>query len=123
MVIERDLREERESYDALVGDKGRPSHPVRLGFDVLDNPGEYKDIISYWRNYEERFFHTSDRFVFCRQLKRWKDFREFQQKIRHYHIQRDTFSDYQQRVREHRQRHGLEGDVELGQVRDEQSES
>jgi hypothetical protein len=47
MVIEEQLRKEREAYDALVKEDGWPSHPVDLGFDVLDNPGKYKDIISY----------------------------------------------------------------------------
>lgn len=45
MLIEEQLCKEREAYNALVDDGGQPSHSVDLGFDVLDNPKEYKDII------------------------------------------------------------------------------
>lgn len=44
-----DLQLERESYDALVVEGGTPAHPVELGFDVLEHPGEYKDAVSYWK--------------------------------------------------------------------------
>jgi len=50
MVIEEQLRKEKEAYNTLVNDSGRPSHLVHLRFDVLDNPGKYKDIISYWKS-------------------------------------------------------------------------
>src|SRR5579862_4978541 len=110
--MEEDLCKERESYDALVKEGGRPSHPVHLGFDVVDNPGEYKDILSYWRFRTQRLFFRS-------QLNDWRKFCEWQRKIRRYYQNR--FPDYPQRVRERRQRHGLVGDVELHQEPDRQS--
>lgn len=115
-AIQEDLQRERESFNTLADEGGVPSHPVELGFDVLDDPREYKDIISYWQSWPK-----TDRLLFGAQLGRWRRFREFQQKIRQYHIQRGTFSAYQQKVHERRCRHGLEGQTTPHGDRDEQS--
>ena len=45
----RDLADETECYNTLVREGGRPSHPVSLGRDVLEDPGEYREILSYWQ--------------------------------------------------------------------------
>lgn len=116
--IEKDLKIERKAYNALVEHHGRPSHPIELGFDFLNNPGPYKDIISYWQG----GLGSSDRILFPPQLKIWNQFRGFQQRIRRYHIQRGTFPDFQRKVRDRRRRHGLDGDVELLEDRDKQSQ-
>ncbi|KAI9772281.1 MAG: hypothetical protein M1840_001030 [Geoglossum simile] len=105
---------ERESYDTLVQEGGRPSHPIHLGFDVLSNPGEYKDIISYWD-----CIPGTGRLLYLTQLNVWRKFCERQRKIRQHY--QNKFPDYQQKVRERRRRHGLEGDVELHRERDRQS--
>ncbi|KAK0104850.1 hypothetical protein ONS95_005116 [Cadophora gregata] len=44
------LRRETRFYDTLVREGGRPSHPVSLGRDVLENPGEYREILSFWNH-------------------------------------------------------------------------
>lgn len=41
---------EKEAYEALIQDGGQPCHPIRPGFNILDNPEECNDIISYWKN-------------------------------------------------------------------------
>jgi hypothetical protein len=71
-----DLRSETECYNTLVNDGGRPSHPVSLLEDVLKNPGEYREILSYWQD------HPAGWKVFSKQLQRWGDFRERQRSMR-----------------------------------------
>ncbi|KAA6411556.1 MAG: hypothetical protein FRX48_04836 [Lasallia pustulata] len=85
--IEKDMKVEIEAYKALVDDHGRPCYPIELGFDVLDDSGQYQDIISYWQKEEGM----------------------------------TRFPEYQQKVRDRRCRHGLDGDVELLEDRDKQS--
>ena len=42
------LQLEKEAYRALLADGGCASHPVSLGFDIIYNPGEFKDILWFW---------------------------------------------------------------------------
>ena len=102
------MKREREAYKALVDDHGRPCNPIELGLDVLDNPGQYKDIISYWQGEK-----GVSRLLFVAQLERWRKFREYQLKVRRYYIQRNRFPEDQRKVRDRRRRHELDGDVEL----------
>ncbi|KAL8646623.1 MAG: hypothetical protein Q9210_006034, partial [Variospora velana] len=115
-ALQESLRIEKESYNALVSEGGIPSHPVALGFGILENPREYKDIISYWKSHS-----TPGHFVFTSQLKAWRAFRRYQQTVRRYFTQRGRFPDYQQRVLDRRLRHGLEGDVRLLEDQEQQS--
>jgi hypothetical protein len=110
------LPKEREAYNTLINEGGTPTHPFELGFDILDDPGEYKDILSYWDSQINATY-----FIFTAQLRNWRVFRKYQLDIRMHQLKRGTFSNYQQKVRDRRQRHGLEGDVELNQDRDQQS--
>jgi hypothetical protein len=114
MTIEEDLREERKAHDALVKAGGQPSHPVDLGFNVLDSPGQYEDIISYWKR-------RAGRCLFLPQLNDWKEFRKYQQEVRHYYIPRNSFPEYQQKVLERRRRHGLQGNIKLCEEPDRES--
>ncbi|KAI4140541.1 MAG: hypothetical protein LQ341_003792 [Variospora aurantia] len=84
--VEKDLRVEREAYEELFGDNGRPCYPIELGLEVFNNPGQYKEIFGYWQDYESGAGETTERWVFFRQLKRWKLFRQFQQRNRHYFV-------------------------------------
>ncbi|KAI4140394.1 MAG: hypothetical protein LQ341_003853 [Variospora aurantia] len=112
--LQDNLRRERESYNALVAEGGIPSHPVELGWDVLEHPGEYKDIVSYWKS-------RSD-FLFPEQLKAWREVHDYQQRLRRYFIQRNRLPEYQQRVRDLRRKHGVEGDVTVLEDLDQQKE-
>lgn len=114
------MAREREAYNALIDDHGRPCYPIELGFDVSTSPGPYKDIVLYWQD-EPGASQYTKRLVFHFQLKRWRMFRDAQQKIRSYHVQRNRFPEYQQKALERRRRHGLDGNVELLVDRDKQS--
>ncbi|KAL9025040.1 MAG: hypothetical protein Q9196_006068, partial [Gyalolechia fulgens] len=119
--VEKDLRVEREAYEELVGDNGRPCYPIELGLEVFNNPGQYKGILEYWQDYESGARETTKRWVFLRQLECWKGFREFQQENRDYFESRNRFPEFQQQVCERRRRYGLDGDVQLLKKQDKQS--
>ncbi|KAI9842955.1 MAG: hypothetical protein M1837_006692 [Sclerophora amabilis] len=117
-LVEEHLQRERDRYNSLVDEGGIPSHPVELVDTVLEEPGEYKDIVSYWKWGSDGF---STNCLFHSQLKVWRDFRNYQQRVRRYFIQRDRFPEYQQRVCDRRRRNGLEGHVELREEVDKQT--
>ena len=77
-----------------MADGGQPSHPVSLGFGVLDNPGQYKDILWVW--HEDCRFQAE----FRKQLITWQKFREYQKKIRGWYVKRHRFHEYQNAVRQ-----------------------
>ena len=115
--FQRDLRMEREAYDALVNEGGIPLYPIDLILDVFnDNPGQYEDVVSYWDS-----FSPYGRSHLFKQLRAWRRFRDYQKRVRRYFIERNRFPEYPQRIRDRRQRHGLEGDVELLEEFDKQS--
>lgn len=118
--VEADLRVEKEAYEALVGDNGRPCYPIELGFEVFKHPGQYKDLFQYWDE-ESGVTEDTKRWIFTLQLERWKKFRQFQQKTRRYYVFHSRFAEFQQKVLERRRRHGLDGDVQLLEDRDKQS--
>ncbi|KAL5331703.1 hypothetical protein ACEPPN_001239 [Leptodophora sp. 'Broadleaf-Isolate-01'] len=45
---QNNLEEERESYNKLINDNGRPSHPISLGYAAARNLEEYYEILSFW---------------------------------------------------------------------------
>ncbi|CZR65639.1 uncharacterized protein PAC_15539 [Phialocephala subalpina] len=71
-----DLKKETKYYNTLVNEGGRPSHPVSLGRNIIDDPGEYREILSYWWKGE------NDWQVFESQMGRWREFRRWQRKNR-----------------------------------------
>ena len=77
----RDLADETEYYNTLIREGGRPSHLVSLGRDVLENPGEYREILSYWQlvnnDAEGRVWR-----VFASQRSNWRDFCRWQRRNR-----------------------------------------
>ena len=119
--VEKDLKVEREAHEELARDNGRPCYPIELGFDIFNNPGQYRDLFEYWSDYESGAGETTKRWVFFRQLKRWKKFRQFQQRNRRYFVFHNRFPEFQQHVLERRRRHGLDGDMQLLEEQDKQS--
>ncbi|MCJ1382857.1 hypothetical protein MMC17_005970 [Xylographa soralifera] len=117
--LEEHIRMEREAHEALLAENGCPCYPIELGFEVFDHPGQYGDIFEYWRG--ESAFDKQSRLMFTRQLARWMRFREYEQKSRRYFVFHSRFPEFQQNVLERRRRHGLDGDVQLLEKRDEQS--
>jgi hypothetical protein len=76
-----DLANETEYYNTLIREGGRPSHPVSLGRDVLEDPGEYREILSYWQ------LHNGDAEnrkwkMFRSQMCEWQIFLEYQREHR-----------------------------------------
>lgn len=45
------LEEEIEDYKTLLNKGGRPSYLISLGRDILDDPREYREILSYWQHF------------------------------------------------------------------------
>ena len=115
---EKNLCEEREAYNALVTDGGRPSHPISLGSDVLNNPGKYKDIIWFWQFFIYGFEFEQD---FQKQLALWKDFREFQDRARRFYLLRKRFHEYEAAVRESWEDAQLPWDIKIHEDRHKQN--
>lgn len=109
------LRQEKEARDALTLDGGRPSHPIDSGFDIVKEPGQYAEIISYWSRGGSGWSMFRDQFGI------WKEFREYQERVRQSRTDPERFAKYAQYVRDYRCEKGLEGDVELHQDRKKQS--
>ncbi|KAF2191913.1 hypothetical protein K469DRAFT_735781 [Zopfia rhizophila CBS 207.26] len=70
----KDLHGQTEVYHALINDGGRPLHPLSLLKDIIKSPGEYREILSFWRDRGK----PNDWKVFIDQLSRWEDFRRLQ---------------------------------------------
>ncbi|KAK5215031.1 hypothetical protein LTR72_011884 [Exophiala xenobiotica] len=112
-------QEQLEAYHDLVADGGRPSHPVTLGWDVIENPNnyeQYKDIIWFWHG--AGGYYT----VFFTQLMEWRRFREMQDKMRTYYIPKNRFQDYQDAVRESQADAGCTWDLRVLEDRHQQNQ-
>ncbi|KAL9103074.1 MAG: hypothetical protein Q9163_001840 [Psora crenata] len=114
-IFEQGLRKEREAYEALVGDNGRPCYPIELGYELMYDPGEYEDLFAYWHGKQP------SQLVLSAQWQRWKGFREYQQDSRRYMTQ-SMLPEYEEIVLERRRRHRLDGDVQFHQDQSKQSE-
>ncbi|KAK5400771.1 hypothetical protein LTR06_011263 [Exophiala xenobiotica] len=111
-------QEQLEAYHELVADGGRPSHPVDLGWDVIENPDnyeQYRDIIWFW--HWKGGFYT----VFFTQLMEWRRFREMQDKKRSYYIPQNRFQEYQDSVRESQTDAGWKYDLRVLEDRHQQN--
>lgn len=70
-----DLRRQSGYYKMLVDDGGRPSHPLSQLEDIVENPGECREVLSFWQG---KYPNEGEWRVFEIQLWRWKDFRSLQ---------------------------------------------
>ncbi|KAF2254618.1 hypothetical protein BU26DRAFT_537334 [Trematosphaeria pertusa] len=68
-----DLRLETAFYNMLVDDGGRPSHPLSRLEDVAKDPGEYREILSFWQH-----GNNDEWRVFGHQLNSWHAFQSLQ---------------------------------------------
>lgn len=116
--IAEDQNKEKESYEALIKDNGRPCYPIEIGFDVFETPGHYKDIVEYW---QQDNGPCSKRLVYSAQLTRWKSFRAWQHRTRRSYVPRNRFPQLHEQLRDCRRKHGLDGDVHLREVAADQS--
>ncbi|KAK2748335.1 hypothetical protein FQN57_000993 [Myotisia sp. PD_48] len=115
--LKRDIQLEKDSFQALIDQGGIPSHPLDLGSDVLDNPGEYQDIIAYWKDES-----NTDGLLFTSQLNRWRTFRFYQRGVRRdCSTTRGRFLRYQRNIQKRLHKYGFEVDVSLCKNPDKQS--
>ena len=116
--MEEGLRNDKEAYQDLVAEGGQPSHPITLGFDVVNHPEtheKYKDILRVWQDY------AGDPFVFCRQRIEWREFRDCQESVRRFYIPRSRFHEYEDAVRESQADLGCEWDLRVLEDRNQQN--
>jgi len=50
-----DVQLETECYNNLVSDNGRPSHPISLLEAIISNPGQYREILSFWQDHPDEW--------------------------------------------------------------------
>ncbi|MCJ1246658.1 hypothetical protein MMC30_003867 [Trapelia coarctata] len=101
------LQNETGYYNRLVNEGGRPSHPISLGRDIITDPGEYREILSFWQIHEE------DWMVFGRQLSEWQRFRDQQCRMR----EQGRFPVYHQAAQDRLRRNGFERSFRLNEER------
>jgi hypothetical protein len=65
-----------EAYHKLVDTRGRPSHPLERMVDIVDDPGELREILSFWQERE------GDWEVYGTQFGQWKEFQRVQRHAR-----------------------------------------
>jgi hypothetical protein len=70
-----DIQFQTDCYNKLVEDGGRPSHPLIRLEDIVKNPGEYREILSFWQG---KYGRGDEWEVFGGQWGRWYDFRRLQ---------------------------------------------
>ena len=80
-----------------------PCYPRSLGFPLQNIPEEYEGIVSYFNS-----LPPTGLSVLPAQLSDWRSFRNYQERIRRYRLQRKNFTIYQEEVRDRRRRHGYE---------------
>ena len=102
----------------MIKDNGRPCYPIELGFDVFENPGQYKDILEYWQSDLQI---AEKKLVFSAQWREWELFRRIQQSNRRKFVARAGFPKFLEFVRERRRKYGLDGDVHFREQVAEQS--
>ena len=104
------MKTEKESHEALIRNNGRPCYPIELGFDIFNNPGQYKDILEYWQKGQDEL---NKRLIFSAQWFEWKEFRSRQRGNRQHYVPRNLFFKFQEVLQERRRKHGLDGDLHL----------
>ncbi|MCJ1260127.1 hypothetical protein MMC24_007967 [Lignoscripta atroalba] len=107
------LEEETEYYNTLIKEGGRPSHPISLGRDVAKNPGEYREILSFWQTAPN---HPDFWEVFGKQMNEWRAFRQRQRYMR----DQGRFPEYYQAVKDRLTSYGFDRSFQLDEEPDRQ---
>lgn len=114
--IARDRQLEKQSRKSLLDAGCPPCYPPELEFPLQSVLEEY-EVVSYWQSLSD-----TGRVVLTAQLSDWEDFRKYQRDIRRHCLHRKTFGDFEEKVRDRRRRHGLEGDASLHPELEKQSQ-
>ncbi|CAF3432396.1 unnamed protein product [Fusarium graminearum] len=88
-----DVESETRFYDMLVRAGGRPWYPRALIDQVVRNPGNYEELLQYWRH-DPSGPEKEQWMVFERQLERWNLFCRYQKRMRQ---NSGTFREYSTR--------------------------
>ncbi|KAI4180072.1 MAG: hypothetical protein LQ346_007066 [Caloplaca aetnensis] len=96
---------EQRKRESLEKEGCPPCYPSRLEFPLEGDLGDYEGIIKYWQ--------WESPYVLSQQLTDWENFRDWQARVRRYYVPRGTFSTYQDRIRDRRQRYQLPGDASV----------
>ena len=99
----RVLKHETKFYNTIIREGGQPSHSASLGRDILDDPGELREILLYWQRDNGDAEGRRVWWVFGSQFCRWKDFREYQRTNR----DQGRFPTYNNTVERSLARHGF----------------
>ena len=83
-----------------------PCYPAEPAFLVQTPSAQDIKARSYWEA-----FPTTNAGAVCTQRNDWKEFRGFQKRNRRHYLQLKTFTAFEDKVRERRRKHQLEGDV------------
>ncbi|KKZ60022.1 hypothetical protein EMCG_05204 [[Emmonsia] crescens] len=87
-----------QDYNDLIERGGRPAFPLEIAQTYANDFGEHGAMVEYWG---QSFFGQRDR---------WISFLNFQLKKRR---TMDIFTNYQQAVHDHREKEGIEGNIQL----------
>lgn len=109
------LTEETKWYNALVKDGGRPSHDVHLGRDIIQDPGPYREIISFWLP-RAGSCSPDDWETFRAQLLIWEEFRKNQVDER----REGRFPGYCRALKDYLEQHGIAQSFELHEEQNRQ---
>lgn len=114
--IAQDRELEKQSRKSLLDAGCPPCYPPELEFPLQNVLEEY-EVVSYWQSLSD-----TGRVVLTAQLSDWEDFRKYQRDIRRHYLHWKTFGDFEEKVRDRRRRHGLEGDAFLHPELEKQSQ-
>lgn len=96
-----DIQYETESFNWLVDNGGRPSHPLERMEDIIKNPGQDREILSFWL--DEASQVNDWRGIFREQAGRWMCFRRIQRHAREqqfgherYLVRAETYDNWQE---------------------------
>ncbi|KAH8889940.1 hypothetical protein GQ53DRAFT_689303 [Thozetella sp. PMI_491] len=87
---EEGRKSEIVAYNTLVNDGGQPGYPINLLEDVSKNPVEHREILRPWQDYPDA--STPHWSVFQTQLRRWQDFRMWQEDNREMFNEEEEFA-------------------------------
>ncbi len=108
--MKQDLKVKRKVHETLVDDNDWSCYSIEFEFENFHDSEQYQNLFLYWQKEFDVTYKTK-RWIFNFQLKRWKEFRQFQQTNRRYIVFHRKYLELQQIILERWQRHKLDDDV------------
>ncbi|KAF4966035.1 hypothetical protein FSARC_6235 [Fusarium sarcochroum] len=110
------IKREKTFHESITNAGGRPWYPSELIDQVASNPGNYAELLEYWKQ-DPTGSKQDEWMVFERQLERWNQFRRYQLRVRR---NPDTFEEYLARCNKCLSKHSLPTPIHLKQDLTEQ---